>query len=77
MLICIHSLPSRWGKGHGSRLLEEILRQMRQARYRTAVLWVFEGNIRARKFYEKHGFTAAGQQKNELGSPEMLYQKRL
>ncbi len=56
-LICIHSLPSRWRKGYGSKMMNTVLHDIAAAGYSKVMLWVFEDNMRARHFYEAHGFT--------------------
>ena len=52
-IIAIHSLPESWGAGLGHAMMEKALEQMGNV---TVSLWVFEQNLRARRFYEKHGF---------------------
>lgn len=39
-------------------------------------LWTFEANVRARRFYERHGFVATGSTAgdNEEGAPDVLYE---
>ncbi len=44
-----------WGTGLGDQLLSHALGD------RPAMLWVLDGNDRARRFYERHGFTLDGQ----------------
>lgn len=76
-LICIHILKENWGKGYGSQLMERALAEMKAAGYREVLLWVFEQNLRARRFYEKFGFSLSGQQQNNLGANEIQYRKAL
>ena len=76
-LICIHSLQNNWAKGYGSAMMEFVLAQLQQAQYESVILWVFEDNTRARKFYEKHGFELTGQKKPANGIAELMYKKRL
>lgn len=76
-LICIHSLQNRWGKGYGSMMLEKILDEMRVAGYKKAMLWVFTENIRARRFYEKHGFCVSDKTKQLGNALEVMYYKIL
>ncbi|MDR0946670.1 MAG: GNAT family N-acetyltransferase [Ruminococcus sp.] len=56
-IIAIHSLDSVWGKGVGHAMMEFALAELRRQGYQEVMLWVFEANDRARKFYERHGFT--------------------
>ena len=44
------------GKGIGKRLLTAAEENLRAGGYRSAFLWVLEGNASARKFYEHMGF---------------------
>ena len=76
-LICIHSLPNRWGMGYGSRMMERVLQDMTAAGYRKAMLWVFAENTRARSFYETHGFSPNGKSKPFYGATEICYEKQL
>ena len=76
-LICIHSLQSNWAKGYGSAMMEYVLAQLQQANYESVILWVFEENSRARKFYEKHGFELTEQKKMANGIAELMYMKKI
>lgn len=76
-LICIHSLQNNWGKGYGSAMMEYVLDQLQQAGFKSVILWVFEANTRARKFYEKHGFELNGQKKLANGIAELMYMKNI
>ena len=76
-LICIHSLRNNWAKGYGSAMMEYVLTQLQQANYESVILWVFEENIRARKFYEKHGFELTEQKKLANGIAELMYMKKI
>lgn len=72
-LICIHSLPGNWRKGYGSRMMESVLSDIAAAGYRNVVLWVFQENERARRFYEAHGFAKTNRTKIGLGAVEVMY----
>lgn len=76
-LICIHSLPNRWRNGFGSKMMDIVLRDMAAAGYEKVMLWVFEENTRARRFYEAHGFAASGKVKPNSQPPEICYEKNL
>ena len=76
-LICIHSLQNNWAKGYGSAMMEYVLAQLQQVNYESVILWVFEDNKRARKFYEKHGFELTEQKKLTNGIAELMYRKKL
>lgn len=76
-LICIHSLQDNWAKGYGSAMMQYVLAQLQQEHYESVILWVFEANSRARRFYEKHGFVLTEQKKVANGIAELMYKKRL
>jgi len=76
-LICIHSLPDNWHKGYCTRMMDRVLKDIREAGYSEAVLWVFRNNIRARAFYEAEGFTMTGISKPAFDTEEVLYSKGL
>lgn len=52
--------PSSWGSGHGGRLLEGAIEQLRRRGCSRVWLWVAVENERARTFYRRHGFTPDG-----------------
>lgn len=76
-LICIHSLPNRWRMGFSSRMMETVLHDIKAAGYSKVMLWVFEENARARRFYEKHGFATFGKRKPNLEPFEICYERDL
>lgn len=76
-LICIHSLPERWHNGYGSKMIQTVLHDMSEAGYAKVMLWVFEQNHQARRFYEKHGFTTQLRAKAGVEPVEICYTKEL
>lgn len=76
-LICIHSLPDNWGKGYGTKMMEEVLGDIRAAGYTKVMLWVFTGNDRARRFYEAQGFVTYGKTKPCFETQEIRYERDL
>ena len=52
-LICIHSLPAHWHQGYGKLLLEKVLRDVKSAGYPSILLWVFDANLPAIRFYHR------------------------
>lgn len=57
----IHSLPESWGTGLGAAMLQKALADMASDGKQSVFLWAFKENKRARRFYEKHGFTFTGE----------------
>lgn len=53
-LFALYLAPWAWGRGAGLALLEVAVAE--GATY----LWTLEGNARARRFYERHGWTCDG-----------------
>lgn len=53
----IYVHPDGWGLGHGRRLLRAGEDALVDLGHRQAVLWVLEGNQRARDFYQRQGWT--------------------
>lgn len=76
-LICIHSLQDKWRRCYGSVMMQHLLAEMKQAGYTEVILWVFEANLRARNFYEKHGFILTDRKKQDFGPTEVMYRKIL
>ena len=74
---CIHSLSDNWGKGYGSEMMEYILNDIKNAGFNKVMLWVFEENNRARRFYEKHGFILTEKTKKFSNAIEVMYCKEL
>jgi ribosomal protein S18 acetylase RimI-like enzyme len=56
----LYVAPDWWSTGTGRSLMAAALAALSQGGYRHAVLWVLSGNARARRFYERAGFTADG-----------------
>ncbi|MFF4031450.1 GNAT family N-acetyltransferase [Streptomyces sviceus] len=59
-LYAIYVDPRRYGSGLGHVLLQESVRRCATAGHPRMLLWVLQGNTRARRFYERHGFRADG-----------------
>jgi len=52
--------PSAWGGGLGLALLEEAVGELERGGFARATLWALHSNARARRFYERHGWTGDG-----------------
>lgn len=66
-------VPGRTAQGIGTRLLEEALTRLE----RPVHLYTFQANVRARAFYERHGFRAiafSDGATNEERCPDVLYE---
>ncbi len=59
-IISIYLLPQYIGKGYGKPLLDAAVGGLEQSGFDDIFLWVLEDNLRARRFYEKAGFTPSG-----------------
>ena len=67
----LYIAPDRLGEGLGSRLMT-IAKERQQDGLQ---LWTFQVNARARRFYERHGFTAVEEtnDRNEERQPDVRY----
>src|SRR5215471_2754755 len=59
-LYALYLLPAWWSAGVGRALMTSVLDSLRGDRYRRVILWVLADNARARRFYERAGFTLDG-----------------
>lgn len=59
----IYVLSSIQGRGIGVALMREGLQALKTAGLECAVLWVLEGNLRTRAWYESHGWRSTGRSK--------------
>ena len=64
-VIAIYALPSAWGTGVGRSLMTAAVEGLRSAGFATVTLWVLDSNDRARRFYERAGFSPDGVTKDE------------
>ncbi|MDE6906197.1 MAG: GNAT family N-acetyltransferase [Lachnospiraceae bacterium] len=55
-IISFHVAKDFWGTGLGKVFMQKIINDIRIQKKHSIYLWVFQENIRARKFYEKAGF---------------------
>ncbi len=56
----IYVHPDHWGTGAARSLLEAALQRLLADDVDEVVLWTHEGAARARRFYEKHGWSPTG-----------------
>ena len=59
-VVAIYALPEYWGSGTGKALMDKAITALRLDGFEHVMLWAFEENTRARRFYEKYGFTFDG-----------------
>ena len=59
-LYALYVRPAWWSTGTGRALMDRALARTCAARYQSVVLWVLRDNARARRFYERAGFTPDG-----------------
>lgn len=52
----IYLLPEYWGTGYAEHLMKAVMGALIKQGFKGVYLWVLDGNIQARKFYEKYGF---------------------
>lgn len=52
--------PDVWGTGIADRLIDHAHERLLAEGFADAVLWVLDDNPRARRFYERHGWSATG-----------------
>ena len=79
-LYAIYVDPDEWSTGTGRALIERAEERLRED-YTEVTLWVLEDNPRARRFYERAGWSLDGGLKAELRwgvrAPEVRYRKLL
>jgi GNAT superfamily N-acetyltransferase len=76
-LSALYVVPEEWGSGVAAALHEEAVAGMRELGGTEATLWVVEGNTRARRFYEREGWTADGETKSSMFDLRELRYRRL
>ena len=79
-LYTIYLHPSRWGSGIGRALLRRAEESLHGSGFRSAILYVLEGNERAIRFYEAAGWERDGSKADEFAGAtvtELRYRKRL
>lgn len=70
-LYALYLEPDRYGRGIGKLLCDQALADLRERGFRTATLWVLETNERARRFYERQGWSPDGLATRERVDCEM------
>lgn len=66
--------PTHWGRGVGSLLLADATQRLSD--YDELTLWVLAKNASARRFYERHGWSPDGGEKDShYGELELRYRR--
>ncbi len=80
-VFALYVLKAHWGTGAGTQLIAQAQVHLAGIGCSEAVLWVLEANGRARRFYEREGFSWDGSRKlDPWGShtlDEVRYRRRL
>ena len=65
--------PGAWGRGAGAALIEASVNELRSGGCREGILWMLEGNERADRFYERHGWQRDGGRRASQHYPGVNY----
>ncbi|NLF80251.1 MAG: GNAT family N-acetyltransferase [Clostridia bacterium] len=77
-IIAFYFIPEYWGRGLAGDLMTFARQALLSQGYGHILLWVLEGNARARRFYEKQGFVADGKTRVEqFGNQPLTLRYRL
>jgi GNAT superfamily N-acetyltransferase len=74
-LYAIYVTPAAWDRGVGHALHQAALAALGDE-YDAVVLWVLDGNARARRFYGRHGWSPDGAVKQEHRGESVLNEVR-
>lgn len=80
-LYAIYLDPQAWGRGIGRSLMAEARARLSRQGFAEAILWVLEGNERAKRFYRADGWQPDGHQRQEdvwgVSADEVRYRRSL
>lgn len=77
-LYALYLDPGHWGRGIGTQMHAAVLERLRSCGFTHAGLWVLAGNVRALRFYVRHGWTDTGRTQIEAGPGGVeLHERRL
>jgi GNAT superfamily N-acetyltransferase len=65
-LSALHVAPEAWRRGVGSALIAKARADLAASGLSRAWLWLLAGNTRARKFYERDGWTPTGEKRSDV-----------
>lgn len=54
-LYVIYVMPDYWGAGVGKKLFDQACDELKKNKFKELIVWVYEPNAFARKFYERQG----------------------
>lgn len=63
--------PDFWRQGVGTALIKHAARHLKEHKHSTICLWVLDGNVRAKAFYEKMGGQKIGNKMIEIGPSKL------
>jgi GNAT superfamily N-acetyltransferase len=76
ILQAIHVTPDAQGRGVGGALMTDALDKLAACGWHRAVLWVLADNTHARGFYERGGWVADGEQRDDFIGPALVHHVR-
>lgn len=77
-LYALYLDPDHWGQGIGTPLHDAALDRLVAHSFTHAGLWVLNGNLRALRFYHRHGWTDTGRTQIDRGPQDIaLHERRL
>lgn len=80
-LYALYVEPDHWGRGIGVALISAARTRLVDLGFKSAVLWVLAGNVRAERFYRLDRWTADGHRRSDevwgIAVKELRYQRTL
>lgn len=76
-LYALYVEPARWGRGDAVALHAAALEHLRRQRLMTALAWALAENGRARRFYEREGWTPDGARRARFGAVAVRLRRKL
>lgn len=77
-LYALYLDPEHWGQGIGTALHAAALARLVAHGFTRAGLWILDGNQRALRFYDRHGWTDTGRTQIDRGPQDVeLLERRL
>jgi len=76
-LTTLYVVDDAWGTGVGRALHDAALSRLADAGYRRGVVWMLSTNARARRFYDRQGWTADGRLRVQQFGGTVVLDRRL